>query len=123
MTVMKPSCQFTRQQRLRKPTEFKSVFDQPCKSSDNYFTVLARTNTLDTARLGLAIAKKKVKAAVARNHLKRIIRESFRHQQQGLVGLDCVVLAKAGADKIDNQTLLCSLARHWQNLARRCKKA
>lgn len=120
---MKPSYQFTRLQRLLKPSEFKNVFDQACKSGDNYFTVLARTNALTTARLGLVIAKKKIREAVARNRVKRLIRESFRLHQHGLIGIDCVVLAKEGIDKIDNQTLTGALTTHWQKIARRCKKS
>ncbi len=116
------SCQFTRSQRLLKPTDFKNVFDQPNKFSDNYLTVLARVNHLPKARLGLAIAKKKVKAAVSRNRLKRLIRESFRQHQHLLAGLDCVVLAKSGVDTINNQALYHSLAIHWQQIVRRCKK-
>jgi ribonuclease P protein component len=115
--------QFTRQLRLLKASEYKYVFDQPYKSSDRYLTVLARANARTFARLGLAIAKKRVKLAVARNRIKRLARESFRHHQSSLAGLDCVVLAKNGADQVNNHTLLHSLARHWQYLSRRCKKS
>ncbi|MDM8560106.1 ribonuclease P protein component [Candidatus Parabeggiatoa sp. HSG14] len=119
-----PSYQFTRQQRLLKPSEYKYVFDQPCKSGDQYFTVLAKANGQRLARLGLAIAKKRVKQAVARNRIKRLIRESFRHQQPPcMAGLDCVVLAKNGTDQVNNHTLKHSLARHWQQLSHRCKKS
>ena len=120
---MKPSYQFTRWQRLLKPSEFKNVFDQACKSGDNYFTVLARPNALTTSRLGLVIAKKKIRKAVARNRVKRLIRESFRYHQHGLMGIDCVVLAKEGIDQFDNRTLTCALTTHWQKIARRCKKS
>jgi ribonuclease P protein component len=118
-----PSYQFTRQQRLLKPSEYKYVFEQPCKASGRYLTVLARANGQRLARLGLAIAKKRVKHAVARNRIKRLVRESFRHHQPCLAGLDCVVLAKNGAGQINNHTLLHSLAMHWQQLSHRCKKS
>ncbi len=120
---MTASYQFTRQQRLLKSSEYKSVFDQPCKSSDRYLTVLAKANARDYARLGLAITKKRVKLAVARNRLKRLTRESFRHHSLCLAGLDCVVLAKSGVAQVNNRTLLRSLAKHWQYLSRRCKKS
>lgn len=115
--------QFTRQQRLLKAQDYKNVFEQSCRSTDRYLTVLARTNRLDFARLGLAITKKRLKQAVDRNRLKRLIRESFRHHQSSLAGLDCVVLAKNGIAQVNNHTLLQSLARHWQQLSRRCKKS
>lgn len=118
---MTSSYRFTRQQRLLKASEFKYVFIQPVKSADPYFTVLARANALTFARLGLAIGKKQVKLAVVRNRLKRLIRESFRLHQWHLVGLDCVVLARYGVVGINNQTLLQSLAGHWQRLSRQCQ--
>ena len=121
--TMTDSYSFTRQQRLLKPSEYRFVFDQPHKSSDRYLTVLAKANARDYARLGLAITKKRVKLAVGRNRLKRLIRESFRHHPSCLAGLDCVVLAKSGVARASNRTLLRSLARHWQYLSRRCKKS
>ncbi len=113
---------FTRQQRLLKSSEYQNVFDQPCKSTDRYLTVLAKPNEQEIARLGLAITKKRLKLAVDRNRVKRLARETFRHHQTRLAGLDCVVLAKSGLKQVNNHTLLQSLARHWQYLSRRCKK-
>ncbi len=114
---------FTRQQRLLKAKEYQFVFERPYKSTDPYFTVLARANQQQFARLGLAIAKKRVSLAVKRNRIKRLIRESFRHHQLSLAGIDAVILAKNRIDQINNRTLLDSLARHWLKLSRRCKKS
>ncbi|MDM8569433.1 ribonuclease P protein component, partial [Thiotrichales bacterium HSG1] len=105
------SCQFTRQQRLLTARDYQFVFAKPYTSKDRYLIVLARENKLPFARLGLAIAKKRIKLAVARNQLKRLIRESFR--QQKMASLDYVVLAKNNANQADNSVLLNSLARHW----------
>ena len=99
---------------------FAGVFAQPVKSSDRYFTVLARPNALDHPRLGLAISRKVAKSAVARNRLKRIVRESFRHHQRELGGLDCVVMGRIGVATRDNPALFTSLERHWRRLARSC---
>lgn len=112
-----------RLQRLLKAGEYQYVFDQPFKSSDRYLTVLARPNTLAVARLGLAITKKRVKTAVMRNRLKRLIRESFRLQQHALVGLDYVVLAKNDVAEVASTILRRSLNSHWHVLARQCKNS
>lgn len=69
------------------------------------------------ARLGLAIAKKHVKLAVGRNRIKRVIRDSFRHHQQLLMGLDLVVLTRTGAVDQPNKRLFSSLEAHWKRLA------
>jgi ribonuclease P protein component len=117
---MRESCRFRRTQRLLNSADFQSVFDQPYRSNDRFFTVLARRNQLTWGRLGLAIARKQVRQAVDRNRLKRLARESFRLDSQSVVGLDCIVLARKGVAEATNAELLRSLARHWQFLARRC---
>jgi len=58
---------------------------------------------------------------VRRNRLKRLIRESFRHNVEMLDGLDVVVLGKASANHKDNKELSGVLKRHWKELER-CKK-
>ena len=64
------------------------------------------------------MAKKHLRRATSRNRIKRLIRESFRHHQHELRGLDIVVLVKPGLDAVDNRTLLDALERHWRRLAR-----
>lgn len=78
--------------------------------------MLYRPSGRAEARLGLAVAKKHLRRAVARNRIKRLIRESFRHHRQALAGLDLVVLVKPGIDAADNRSLHASLARHWKRL-------
>ncbi len=111
---------FPRRARLTGRNAFAGVFAHPAKSSDRYFTVLARPNDLAYPRLGLAISRKVAKSAVARNRLKRVVRESFRRHQQRLGGLDCVVMGRAGLAQWRNAVLFDSLQRHWQRLARPC---
>ncbi|WP_150048692.1 MULTISPECIES: ribonuclease P protein component [Methylomonas] len=106
--------------RLRTPADYKNVFTNPVKSSDRYFTVLAVNNLLEHPRLGLAIAKKAIKKAVARNRIKRTVRESFRLQRQQIINIDIVVLARGEAANADPHILRKSLERHWLKLVDRC---
>ena len=113
--------------KLLKAADYNRVFDKPVRSSDRYFTVLARPNNLQHARLGLVFTKKRVKLAVARNRLKRISRESFRLSvlaQQGKyrVNADYIVLAGPLCTKASNQQLFDSLENHWQQLDKKCEK-
>ena len=92
------------------------VFKKAGRRKDKLFTVLYRSNKLQRARLGLAVAKKNCKLAADRNRIKRIVRESFRKHQVELAGMDIVVLNQPGTHKVDNKALFLSLAGHW----RRC---
>lgn len=111
--------------KLLKAIEYKYVFDKPVRSSDRYFTVLARPNELTHSRLGLAFTKKRVKLAVARNRLKRIARESFRllvsaKAEQFICSADFIVLAGPQSSTATNQQLFQSLEKHWQQLSKKC---
>jgi ribonuclease P protein component len=104
--------------RLRKATDFEAVFGTAQRSSDALFTVLYRPSGLEVPRLGLAIAAKRVRTAVGRNRLRRLIRESFRVHKATLAGLDIVVLARDGAAQAANDQVAVSLAAHWKRLGR-----
>ncbi|HEY5604304.1 MAG TPA: ribonuclease P protein component [Gammaproteobacteria bacterium] len=117
------SC-FTRQHRLLQSREFQHVFNNTqCKSADQLLTLLAAFNDGDQARLGLALSKKRIRTAVARNHLKRLVRESFRHHQHTLPNIDIVVVGQTRAAQVSNQEILASLDVHWKNLTAKCKKS
>lgn len=113
---------FERHQRLLNAHAFKQVFDQTdAKISHQALLILARRQPApDTpARLGLIVAKKHLKRAVSRNQFKRITRESFRQQQHRLVGLDIIVLARAGARDLDRQALAMIVQQNWDRLMKR----
>ena len=112
---------FPKKNRLIKASEFSNVFQNPVKSSDACMVVLAKINPLAEPRLGLAIARKKVRRAVDRNRIKRIIRESFRHQK-ALKSLDIVVIANHGLAKKSNHQIMLSLQKHWQIIQKKCEK-
>lgn len=109
--------------RLITSADFSHVFDkQVARSVDDVFILLAAPSAEDRPRIGLAIAKKRVKRAVDRNKLKRIIRESWRLNCQEYGNLDVVVMIKHGAHKNENQVLRDKLAHHWTRLEKRAAK-
>jgi ribonuclease P protein component len=83
-------------------------------------TVLATPNQLKYPRLGLAISRKVARTAVARNRVKRVIRESFRHRQTRLGALDIVVLGRAGVTTQSKKTLHAALELLWIELEKKC---
>ncbi|NBV75018.1 MAG: ribonuclease P protein component, partial [Methylococcaceae bacterium] len=84
---------------------------------------LAVENRLNYPRLGLAIAKKSIKTAVARNRIKRAARESFRLQRQQIGNFDFVVLARGDALTAPSLILRKSLDRHWLKVVERASLA
>lgn len=111
---------FGRKLRLLTASDFKAVFGQAdYKVSCAQLLILAINNGDETPRLGMVIAKKHVRLANSRNRLKRLIRESFRRHQQLLGGLDIVILARSGADSLDNESFTRLLEKLWQDLIRR----
>lgn len=110
---------FSREKRLLTPRQFKTVFDSPSgKAPGKHVLLLARTNDLDHPRLGLVIGKKSVKLSVERNRLKRLIRDSFRHNQDLLGGVDIVVVARKGLGDLENPELHQQFGKLWKRLAR-----
>jgi ribonuclease P protein component len=113
---------FAPDQRLHTPAEFGRVFADAARSSDRFFTVLARPSGRSVARLGLTVSRRAAKRAVDRNKLKRLARESFRHQP-ALPPWDFVVLARAGADRAERRALRASLDRHFEQLTKTAQAA
>ena len=65
-------------------------------------------------RLGVAISKKKVKHAVKRNRIKRIIKETFRTYRLRLPSRDYLVSYRGEQPRIDTPMLHKKLVRFWQ---------
>ena len=83
-------------------------------------TVLATPNQLQHPRLGLAISRKVARTAIARNRIKRVVRESYRHWQTRLGALDIVVLGRAGVASQSKKTLHAALEKLWIELDKKC---
>ena len=109
---------FTSEYRLTQKAQFDRVFARARRSRDDAFTILARDNGLDHARLGLAISKKAARRAVWRNRIKRLVRESFRCSDMRCQPLDLVVMARPAAATLSNGELMHKLQQHWGRLSK-----
>lgn len=85
---------FSKSERLTKRPEFERVLAEGKKKRiGKLCTVFSLPNSLNRKRLGI-IASKKVGNAVARNRVKRVIREIFRHvKNQMAPATDVVVIS------------------------------
>ena len=104
--------------RLSTPGQYQRVFDGPAyKVSSRAFLLLAQVTEAESSRLGVIVAKKHIRRASHRNRIKRLVREHFRLTRLS-VSLDLVVLAKAGADQMDNARVREDLSVLWHKLER-----
>ena len=113
---------FPKELRLLSAAEYQPVFNKTqYKVSCRYLLVLAKRNEKNQSRLGLVIAKKNIVKAVQRNRVKRVIRESFRLNQDLLQQLDIVILSRPGLGNLDNKVIDKKISRLWQDLVNKTR--
>ncbi|WP_036604075.1 ribonuclease P protein component [Oxalobacter formigenes] len=59
------------------------------RARTKHFVMYARPNQLESARLGIVVAKRFAHRAVTRNTIKRLCRETFRCIQ--IPAMDCII--------------------------------
>jgi ribonuclease P protein component len=97
--------------RLRDPRDFQRVNRTGVRRASAHFVAVIAPSRADEApKLGLAVSRR-VGNAVARNRVKRRVREWFRRARPGLPpATDWVVIARAGAAELDGRAVAAELA-------------
>ena len=83
MSAAAPSYRFRKDDRLRKPAEFRRVYDARMSVRAGPIIVYGCPNGGERTRLGLSVSRR-VGNAVRRNRIKRRLREAFRHTRADL---------------------------------------
>jgi len=81
---------------LRKVWEFESVYSRGNRLHGDGYTLVCEPNSSGRSRLGISVHRK-IRGAVKRNRIKRIIRESFRlYREQYPHSMDIVFAVRPG---------------------------
>ena len=110
---------FPRELRLLSAKSYQQVFAGSSRFGNRYITILAADNNLPQARLGMAISKKCAKRAVDRNRLKRLVRESFRHNQTTLPCVDLVVMFRPTVLDLDKASVTQQIEQQWRYIRKK----
>ena len=114
---------FPRQLRLTRAAEYRQIFNNNKRISDDSITILVGNKSGAFPRLGFAIARKQIAKAVDRNCLKRIFRESFRKNQHRLPARDIVIMVRRSIINIDAAELNSNLLKHWTSVIKQCENS
>ena len=95
---------FPRTARVRVRAEYGRVFDQGRRVQHALFALHYAADD-QPARLGLAVSRKVDTRAIARNRIKRVLRDRFRHLRAQLAPGAYVVVARPPAARAANSEL------------------
>lgn len=82
---------------LKKNQDFQKVYQEGKSCANRYLVLYVRENGLTKNRIGISVSKR-VGNSVVRHQITRLIRESYRLQEDMFnSGLDMVVIARVNA--------------------------
>ena len=107
---------FKKQNRILKRSEFLYISEVGKRCHSKLFIMLYVEKPQACSRLGLIVTKK-VGSAVQRNRIKRLCRESFRHNRhRWSQPFDIVLIARRAAAHATNAEIRLSLEKNFNQL-------
>ena len=98
--------------RLSKKNDFDAVMQGRSRFGTKILYMKARPNRRDASRMGIMISKKVAKSAVARNRMRRVIREEIgEHLGDMRRGCDMVFVGLPGLEKLSSSEIRETVAK------------
>jgi ribonuclease P protein component len=89
-----PTFRFRKYEHLRRPADFRRVYERRRSVGDAILIVYACENDLPYLRLGMSVSRK-MGNAVRRNRLRRLYREAFRLTRHHMpTGYDLILIPR-----------------------------
>ncbi len=101
---------FPKYRRIAEQAEFKALLNSGRRSC-RWFVVYSRRTENAVSRLGMVVSKRVEHKACARNYVKRLIREEFRHTVPGDLAVNMVVRVKQRIRKTEGAQVRRELAK------------
>ena len=99
---------------LKKKKDFQTVYKSGVSFANKYLVMYKRKNEIEGNRLGISVSKK-VGNSVVRHRITRLIRESYRlNEEKFEIGYDLIVVARVNAKGIsyaDMESALLHMAK------------
>lgn len=95
--------------KLIKADEFSSVFSFRRRIFGEYLALHYLPNRREHPRLGIVVGKKTAKRAVARNYIRRVVREWFRQNREKVGCYDIVIRANKAFDREEFHLIMAEL--------------
>jgi ribonuclease P protein component len=102
---------------MLRPADFQRAYSTGRRFNSEFFTANVIANSLPHPRLGLSVAARMIATAVARNRIKRQVRDSFRQAQHALPAVDCVIGVRHAARTASAAQLRAELTELWSRVA------
>lgn len=112
-----------RTDRVRRRSAFRRIQSEGRRVHTQHFVLIQRASEAGRRRLGITVTKK-IGNAVARNRVKRVVREAFRlHRELFTPDVDIVFIAKRGAPTLGLAEVLQQLHKAKKSITRAGKQA
>jgi len=109
---------FTLQDRVRKRSEYRRVYEKGLKISSKNLVLFYLENDLQRPRLGMTVTRR-TGGSVQRNRAKRLLREWFRGNREKLPALDLVINTREGLHRMSLEAVSREMEAVMRRLAAR----
>jgi ribonuclease P protein component len=91
----------SRRHRFAERGSYGTVLKSGHKLRGRFATLHAGRSPSGHSRLGIALTRKMIPAAIERNRVRRLVRETFRRHGAKLLPMDCVVTLRQAVQAAD----------------------